>query len=134
METIIRIQDNEGRGIYRGNSFKHAWDELNNRDRHPGPQRDSLLVHNAPFLFSRSFDFISFNASIFVFGFSTIEQARSWIYQDKTLWKLHFAGFMVHVMEGEIYKGYTQAVINQKTAKTIEKQSIIKFFGLAKKK
>lgn len=130
MATIIRFQNENGDGLYNcsNRDRKLNWNDAD-YTRHPAPSEDSLLVENAPHLFKENTWGLVFRADSFVFGFKNYEQARSWLYKDSWLHEADQKGFRAYIMEGEVYYGNSQAVINRDTAKIIQDLSIPEFLA-----
>ena len=129
---MFRIQDACGKGSYRNKDWPgveeiSSWDSLN---RHPMPQDDSKLREENKDLFMDSWCGLVFNASRFIFGFSTIEQLRSWLYKDEWLENLFLSDFYLVELEGDVRHGNTQACIDSRTMKVIATHSIAEFFNL----
>ena len=137
-DTLIRIHKN-GRGMYFGSDANTPLFYLRDGtdeglpDRHPTPNADSLLTAVARHLFwvdkEDGYEFFSWQARDFVFGFKNYDLMRSWIYDTRVLDHLHENGFTVAIMQGEVYHGHTQSVINKKTAVTLEDISIPEFIA-----
>ena len=130
MNRIFRIESVEKRGMYCG----HMWDGIRGviklSERHPDPHKDSKLLNENRDLFCFSINGPYFKAYKFVFGFSSIDQLRRWIYQDSWLKSLEESGYMLNIYEGDVRPGYTQAVINSHTAALIESHKISDYFNL----
>ena len=71
-----------------------------------------------------------FKEGNFIFGFSSIDQLRRWLYDDAWLKGLNEKGFVLSIYEGDVRHGHTQAVINKETAVLIEQHKIADYFQL----
>lgn len=133
MNTFLRIEHKDtGRGMYvngGGMSYlpytiydiqAHARADNGRPPKHPNPRDDSLLVQNFK---SKGLDL---NAHLydFIFGFSSMEQLRTWMYDDRWLATLHKNGFVLCEYEGEIIHGNAQAIIRNSTKKQIWKLNL----------
>lgn len=127
---IFRIETAEGKGMYRGPDWdgvnESSWDS----SKHPMPHQDSKLVDENGDLFYRFGGEYRFFASNFIFGFSSIDQLRRWLYNDSWLNALDDEGFMLSIYEGDVRHGHTQAVINRDSAVLIDKYKISDYFQL----
>lgn len=124
---VYRIEDDKGVGMYH--SSKVEGDEYCvpvDYDRHPTPFDDSLLCNKW-----REMSVIDRKSHIF--GFSSVEQLRNWIYNDLWLKNLHEEGFVISVFSVErenVIEGHTQALFVRDKATSWVSLSIIEFFNL----
>jgi hypothetical protein len=75
------------------------------------------------------------NMSDYYFGFSSIDQLRSWIYKDDWLVGLHDIGMLlaVYICEDEdVLVGNTQAIFKGNVSKT--QHSILEYFSISSSK
>jgi len=130
-DKIFRIENLEKRGIYRGPDWDGVYDTVAGSKIHPSPHNDSkLLDENKDLFYSFDVDEWRFLADEFVFGFSSIDQLRRWLYNDAWLRSLDEKGYMLSIYEGDVRHGHTQAVIDKSTAELVEQHKISEFFNL----
>lgn len=111
--TIYRIENSLGEGAYRGRPWVSIEDYIyTDTNSHPNPNNDSGLKMNAPHLYNDGY----FEASEFFFGFSSISQLKAWFYNDKLLETFDRSGYFLVELEGEVYHGNAQSVINKSTS------------------
>lgn len=128
-DLIYRIEDTEGYGMYRG-EYWEGLSSVKNGERHPGPARDSKLLSENPDLFcGDGFGCFYFDSPSFIFGFSSPEQLRNWIYQDEWIAALSAAGYHLSIYRGDVRHGHTQAVIDKNTAELLDSYDLVEFFG-----
>lgn len=120
-QSIFRIQDQNGEGIYRGR-YVRVEDYVCDISRHPTPNRDSKLKETAAHLFDESGDFEGID---FIFGFESIVQLRAWFYNDEIFSYLNDEGFVLVEMVGEIYHGNCQSIIDGSTAEIVKTFSLL---------
>jgi len=101
---IFRIQNKHGIGMYTAQAeITYCMLELDGR--HPPPLDDTRLCA-AIEATGRHCQFGDYN-----FGFSSLDQLRSWVYRAEWRSGLEAEGFFVVELEtAEVYKGDTQAV------------------------
>lgn len=75
---IFRFEYSDGSGIYFRNDGKSLTDLMEFDFRHPNPYEDTPI-----------FDRVGYGISRYTFGFSSLEQLRSWFYSDDLLKKFH---------------------------------------------
>lgn len=119
---VYRIEDADGGGIYRGYSGR-SWDYAHDDMKHPLPYEDSLL---AP-LYNK---LDSSARSNYIYGFSSIQQLRSWIYADGWLLDMHDAGFKLSIynVTDEVLMGHTQVMFLRSEA--VERHDLMEYFNL----
>lgn len=129
--TIFRIETGDGSGMYRGPDWDGEFETGAATDKHPCPHNDSKLVdENKELFYSIGDNEWRFDASEFIFGFSSVDQLRRWLYNDSWLESLDKEGFVLSIYEGDVRHGHTQAVINKATSKLVAKHNIREFFKL----
>lgn len=117
--------------MYRGPDWDGADESDKNSSQHPVPHQDSKLVDENKDLFvCPSYGEYRFYSRKFIFGFSSIEQLRRWIYNDAWLKSLDEKGYVLSIYEGDVRHGHTQAVINRDSAVLIDKHKISDYFQL----
>lgn len=92
---FIRFQQSEFYGIYTGGGGLYdIMDGRNDAERHPPPSADSQLMENYK---KTSVAAITdrFHPYHFNYGFSSIEQLKSWLYQDEWIKQLYAKGYRV---------------------------------------
>lgn len=100
--------------LYHNNKMWDVKDEMQSSDRHPDPQQDAAL--SGPW-----FDLTYDERANYFFGFSTIEQLKSWIYRTSWRQRLDKADFRVVVYDtAEYIIGDTQAVFKMHTASVVQ--------------
>lgn len=108
---IYRVENQHGTGMY------HVWDRFalnENSERHPTPHHDSRLMQAGWEAFKARY------YSDVYFGFSSLDQLRSWVYQDRWREELYSHGYNIHVYEAdEALLGDTQAVFVKKLARRV---------------
>lgn len=125
---IWRIEDESGVGMY-SSYYSLSWGLAYPHDyRHPMPYEDSLLRENmrSSFLEEDLYDI-----SNYIFGFTSLEQLRCWIYSDSWLKDLHYRGFILSIYEVEDEKalvGHTQVIFIRSS--DVVKYSIEEYFNL----
>ena len=120
--TIYRIENSLGEGAYRGRPWVSIEDFCPDADNHPSPNRDSGLRASAPHLYD---DCGFFMEGEFFFGFSSISQLKAWFYNDKLLEEFDKKGYFLVELEGEVYHGNAQSVINKSTSILKNKTSLL---------
>ena len=125
-DLIYRIEDAECYGMYRG-EYWEGLDDVKSGERHPAPHNDSKLLNENPDLF-HGVEFPSFGSPSFIFGFSSPEQLRNWIYWDEWFVALSAAGYRLSIYRGDVRHGYTQAVIDKNTAELLGSYDLVEFF------
>jgi hypothetical protein len=115
---IYRVEHKEsGKGLYRCSEYAQC--ELHERTRHPMPYYDSLLNN-----FWGDLD-EDFELEHFYFGFTSIEQLKFWIHNDKDRTAIDKEGLVVSVFWAEVYAGDTQCVyLKSSRGKTISKHRL----------
>lgn len=134
---IYRIEDMNGGGIYRGDNNEKNPLGMWSSERHPAPHNDSLLVENIAFHRSREADYEGWSTCGWIevneyrFGFSSTDQLRSWVYDDKWLWQMQQNGFRLAVYEVEdAIVGHTQAIFIRNSSMQVSYFNIADFFGV----
>ena len=129
-KTIFRVIGESGKGMYRDDDTYQVMVDADlgcSIKTHPCPAQDSLLVENLkPYNAFDRYDY--FIADQFVFGFSSVEQMRRWLFNDGIIRRLDAAGATVIEMTGLVIEGHTQAVIEAETAIEINRWSLVDFF------
>lgn len=89
MEYVLRLETDEGYGIYVSNVAREICDEIGSElaaydlnYRHPSPYGDSMLRRNGKDIKERDFP-----GDKQFFGFSSYGQFRSWFFSDEFLQK-----------------------------------------------
>lgn len=118
MQNLYRVhaRDNRGRGMYRCTSVSYCMTDV---IRHPAPEDDGLFRHwwNAANGVQRS---------QLLFGFATLEQFTSWVYDPDWWTTLKEQGCVMSVFnvpDEDFILGYTQAaarLTGLKPIKTVE--------------
>lgn len=104
MKLIYRIEDALGKGMYCGTDCPVKY--MMQEERHPPPYQDIRLRDIWETLYEQS------RQRDFQFGFSSLDQLRSWIYREEWRDALNAAGFKVYVYAAkEYYLGDTQAIM-----------------------
>ena len=128
---IFRVETVEGKGIYRGPDWDGVDESGSDSSKHPMPHKDSKLLDENKDLFYHIGDgeyrFLDYD---FIFGFSSIDQLRRWLYNDEWLSGLDRQGFVLSIYEGDVRHGHTQAVINKDTAVLVAQHKISDYFKL----
>lgn len=139
---IYRIEDEDGGGPYRGdNSHLNPFGSTSASDRHPLPVDDSLLQESIRFRMGRDLSasdatwihWSSFLESDFIFGFTSIDQMRNWVYKDEWLYTMDKNGFFLsefNVPKHHVCVGNTQAVFRRKEATKHRRFTMADFFNL----
>jgi hypothetical protein len=137
---IYRIEDEDGGGVYRGDNSDMNPMGGSVSDRHPLPADDSLLQESLRFRMRRDLakeyqwkHWTSFLEDDFIFGFSSIDQMRNWVYQDVWLRKLDKGGFFLsefNVPKHHVCVGNTQAVFRRSKATKFHRHTMAEFFKL----
>lgn len=111
--TVYRVENSLGAGMYRGKVEVNALKEYDDDMRHPMPWYDSKLMRSLDSAGHVSgYDAVIW--SPWRFGFSSLEQMRRWLYNDRMRYELQDAGFFVAVYESdEEHHGDTQAVFKR---------------------
>lgn len=131
IKTIYRIESAKGIGLYsyrKADEFAHG--TLVDEHRHPTPSDDSLLVANVREYTCRNYFQIEDHMR---FGFCSLEQLRSWIYQDEWLVKLHKYGLKIaeyRLYSENVCEGNTQAIFDGGEVLHKKQYSILEYFGL----
>ena len=107
---FYRIEDDSNYGCYAGCHSRRGRQVVNDAvsDAHPSPFKDSLLES----ALGGGRDF--FDGSL-RFGFSSVDQFRTWFYDDSELKALHEHGFKLTVYEipsHAFFQGNAQCVMN----------------------
>lgn len=113
MRRFYRIEDCDRVGCYHSTRVPHNDSYQNPSERHPMPQDDSLLTTNKYNIEAlRGYYWFS---SVFRYGFNSLEQLRSWFYEDSALEMLHNCGFVLAIYEiPEMIEGHTQCIMLDK--------------------
>lgn len=115
MGRFYRVEKN-GQGMFRYtvNPSMELRDKLSEDmdGRHPMPHDDSALVRNVArmegYVHGRQIFWTDY-----LYGFSSLEQLKSWIYKDEVRVGLHSLGFTIGVYEYDwVAYGDTQAVVH----------------------
>lgn len=136
VKTILRIQDDSGKGFYQGAfwSLKYNLYMAEKGGKHPAPYLDSKLLSENPSLFESYFcygqNYHRFIAKDYIFGFKDVEQCRSWLFNDEWLKSLHDAKYHVAIMQGDVRIGHTQAVIHSPSCIVQSTNTILECFKL----
>lgn len=131
MNKIFRIETESGVGMYRGPDWDGVWETGAATHKHPCPHNDSKLIdENIDLFYSLGDNEWRFGDDDFIFGFSSIDQLRRWLYNDSWLESLDSEGFVLSIYEGDVRHGHTQAVIDKTTARLVKKHKIREFFKL----
>ena len=118
MVIVYRLETVDGIGVYNTEALNCVHLD---RQRHPLPQDDSLLMHNIGDRRIRGYHF----------GFSSIEQLRHWLYNDKWIRDVSKHGIFLSVYEAaEVYIGNSQMCFNRSTAYLKSQNNLIEFFKL----
>ena len=117
MALIYRVEDLNGVGLYRcGCGLRCA--EIMQYKRHPTPSEDAELSA----WWSRNYK----TRAEYIFGYSTLEQLKSWIYAKKWRVEIKQSGLVCSVYEtNDFIVGATQAVFRNRTAKKIGEIDIL---------
>lgn len=116
MSLVYRLENKDGGGVYCNTGF-NAFD----RDRHPLPSSDSLLMDNLD----------DKGIHKFHFAFNSIGQLRNWFYNDEWLIQISDLGIFLSVYESdEVYVGYSQVVFFRENAKLVGQHNVASFFNL----
>lgn len=115
---IYRVEKENGQGLYRDNDYPFSYEMVDSM-RHPLPSDDALLS-----IFWNALSYESM--AKFHFGYSSIEQLKSWVYRTSWREEIDKAGFRVNVYETENYKtGDTQAVFVKSKSKFVNSLSLL---------
>ena len=124
-KEIFRLEESNKelrRGVYNSNK---GWDIMNDKynperdengsvPRHPMPRKDSKIVQECE---KRDIDADCLNDGEFRFGFLSINQLRSWFYNNDSLIELGKAGIILRIYsapEENIIAGNTQCCFSEK--------------------
>lgn len=111
-ELCFRVENADGVGMYR--SDNRIGRAMQDPQRHPLPDEDAMLRHAWSVLQE------THQSHMFLFGFSSIPQLRSWIYDERVVDSLGEAGFMLAVYScEEYYLGDTQMIFRRETAELV---------------
>lgn len=144
MIQILRIEDVNGGGLYRGENRDNNPLVLDDgelffgSDKHPIPWDDSRLMASYELADQRSkYESADGVSSCYLhdyhYGFSSPEQMRSWIYKDQWLKDMGPNGFRLAVFEmdeRDVLLGNTQACFLRENAKTVTFHDAAEFFNL----
>lgn len=116
---IYRIEDALFHGMYTSGAWRQFGDDTST-PRHPTPHNDSGLV-------SEGYEsFRAFHSEAMRFGYGSLEQLRSWVYQDDWRRALKAQGFSISIYEAdEAIVGDTQAVFVMKGARRVGSVDIV---------
>ena len=130
---IYRIEDQDLKGPYcQSNALSMTVDS----QRHPTPSKDSSLVYDFATHFNPDGYTDFYVPDHYRFGFSSMSQLRSWIYDDDWMIDLHDNGYHLSIYELErsaVAIGYSQAMCNKDKAILLRTQSILKAFNITLK-
>lgn len=128
MKQFYRLENDEGKGIYRDGSevsVMAARFSQGKNTRHPGPGDDSKLVEaceGTDMFKEYEYTFFSvpdskyFSAPDYIFGFENVAQFRAWFYDDKLLKFAGKNGIKLNLYESnDCFAGNTQMVANKKS-------------------
>lgn len=126
MVTIVyRLETVDGVGVYGTGAGAYVEYDV---WKHPLPQQDSLLVEN---LSKNNLQFIGYGNLNLHFGFSSVEQLRSWFYNDEWVRDMSQSGIVLSIYEAEeAYLGNSQMCFNRSTAILKSQNNLIEFFKL----
>jgi len=112
---VYRIESQEGYGMYRcGLSCSRVMQYK----RHPTPIEDAELSE----WWKRNYPI----SEKYIFGYSTLEQLKSWIYAEKWRVEIKSSGLVCSVYETDDYIiGAAQAIFRKETAKKIGEVDIL---------
>lgn len=107
---IFRVENKQKVGMYRDERTSYLMQGY----QHPPPSRDSALCEVWDNLYEMG------EHSGYIFGFATLEQLKSWIYEDEWRFVLNSFRFHVYMYEtDDYYEGDTQAIFRKSTAKRV---------------
>ncbi len=125
---FYRLESRKGTGIYRalnGEKQEFLLEKYGASSRHPMPGDDDKLTENAPHLFCFR-GFWTGEASKYIFGFSSVEQFRSWFYEDEFLKSLRRSRIKLNLYEtSDCFLGYTQMIARKETLEFIGECDIL---------
>lgn len=126
MVIVYRLETIGGTGVY--NTSASMTIDFDGK-RHPMPNDDSLLMEN---LLMHNLDILSGYGNLGVhFGFSSIEQLRSWFYNDNWIRDISERDIILSIYEAEeVYLGNSQMCFNRSTASLKSQNNLIDFFKL----
>jgi hypothetical protein len=137
MQTFYRIEHKEtGAGMYHqgNNGTPNFYDILRETesnlfdDHHPSPYNDSKLLDSFEAK-GVAADEVVYVGSKYSYGFCSVEQLRSWVYNDEWLRKLDESEYVLAVVESDDYfEGNTQGIFVK--PEEYKKVSIKEFFNL----
>ena len=121
--TFYRIENDLAEGPYRGSPCLEGDCEYwNNTEKHPLPCRDSLLHSNFKEITG---EFLNYgNMETFVFGFVSIEQFRSWFFDNRVLKWMHQNGYSLWCAEVPAIAGHSQALCPSEEWELAKKEEI----------
>ena len=115
MALIYRVEGEQGVGLYRCGL---RCGQVMQYKRHPTPSEDAEL--------STWWGANRLIRDQYIFGYSTLEQLKSWIYAKKWRMEIKKAGLVCSVYEtNDCIVGATQAVFRKSTAKKIGEVDIL---------
>jgi len=121
--TFYRIENELGEGPYRSSPcLENDCEFWNPTEKHPLPYRDSLLNENFFAVTDKTLNEITLEE--FVFGFTSIEQFRSWFFDDRVVKWLHKNGFGLYCAEVSVVAGHSQALCSSEEWELAEKEKI----------
>lgn len=107
---IYRVEQENGRGMYVDNKDDTYSSEMTEAMRHPIPSEDAALRD--------AWNALSLSQFKYCFGFSSLEQLKSWIYRSDWRAAINADGFKVAAYETtDFLVGDTQAVFRKATAR-----------------
>lgn len=122
---VYRIENQAGEGMYAADHCIYQCPSYEDFGNHKGPQSDNRLLDELR-LKNWSYDI----PQHFSFGFSSVEQMRTWLFEDVWLLWLADNGFILAIIEtDDVIAGDTQCIFIK--PETYQKVDIKKFFKLA---
>jgi hypothetical protein len=125
MVAVYRLETVGGTGVYGTPASNHLdFDPF----RHPMPSDDSLLMQS---LKMRNLKFQGYGSLEIHFGFSSLEQLRSWFYNDDWIRNISNEGIVLSIYEAEdVYFGNSQLCFNRSSAVLKSQNNLVEFFKL----
>lgn len=121
MVKLYRVENVDGEGMYRSSAPDLTLSEMQDYDRHPTPNKDTMLRQGVIRLLGLDpYDnFVEYSKWLqFKYGFVSLDQMRAWIYANEWRKALHEKGFYISVYECDekyFVAGNTQAVVKVDT-------------------
>jgi hypothetical protein len=128
-QIVYRVERKDNRrGIYSGMGGLYEISSYSTDSRHPEPERDSLLIASITAAGHRAYTKIE----TLHYGFVSIDQLRSWLYDDEWLKELSENGFILAEYKSEeVYVGNTQLIF-LRGERRHHVHNIMKYFQLTK--